>query len=247
MIGRRHRPSVLRMPRLDMTRKATAGLPIVAATAATTVLMGIALTQADTAGASRSRASLIRVRVQPRVVEYRPSLVSLSGISGAGVSVRLLGADDPTGLAYRWTAYRWRRLRLVRGSWRGVLPAPPLRGIYRLQFRVQHSNQLLQAPNWLLRVMPPHTLERPAFRTPRAVIGDFVSHLPGNQILVASRTWPHAAYDHRDPRLHRIFVIAYAPRGDKRTSSRLGMFITAVRDGYHGRWRLLEATTGPPD
>ena len=28
-------------------------------------------------------------------------------------------------------------------------------------------------------------------------------------------------------------------------SHRLGMFVTAVRDGFDGRWRLLEATVVP--
>jgi hypothetical protein len=180
-------------------------------------------------------------------VEYRPFRVSLSGVSAAAVSVRLRGADDPTGLAYRWTPYRWRRLQLIHGGWRGLLPVPPLRGIYQVQFRVRQSTRLLQSPRWLLRVLPPGTLKRSGFQTPQAVVSNYVRDLPGHQALVAVRPWPQAAYDHRDPRLHRIFVIAYAPRGDKRPSSRLGVFITTVRDGYHGPWRLLEATQGPPD
>lgn len=217
-----------------MTRK------VVATTAATAVLV-------ITANASGRAASPIRVHVQPRIVEYRPSQVSVTGIAAAEVSVRLRGADDPAGPAYRWTAYRWHRLRLVQGRWRGVLPAPPLRGIYQLQFRVQQSNRFLQSPRWLLRVMAPGTLRRAAFKTPRAAVDDYVRNLPGDQVLVAARRWPQAAYDHRDPRLNRTFVIAYAPRDDKRPSSRLGVFVTTVRDGYHGRWRLLETTTGPPD
>jgi hypothetical protein len=193
------------------------------------------------------RARPIRVRVQPRVVDYEPARVLLSGISAAAVSVRLRGADDPDGLAYRWTPYRWHRLRLVRGIWHGALPAPPLRGIYQLQFEIRQSRRLLQSPQWLLRVLPPGTLERPAFRTPLAVVCDYVSDLSGNQVLVAARPWPQAAFDHRDPRMHRIFVIAYAPRGDNPAGSPRGRFITTVRDGYHGRWRLLEATIMPPD
>jgi hypothetical protein len=45
----------------------------------------------------------------------------------------------------------------------------------------------------------------------------------------------------------QLFVIAYAPRGNTRPSSRLGLFVTAVRDGFHGRWRVLEATSQPYD
>jgi hypothetical protein len=219
---------------------------VLTAAAVTAVLIGVAPTYAD-ASPSGQPARSIRVRVQPRVVEYRPFRVSLAGVTAAAVSVRLRGADDPNGLAYRWTPYRWHRLRLIHGGWRGVLPVPPLRGIYQVQFRVRHSTRLLQSPRWLLRVLPPGTLKRSGFQTPQAVVSNYVRDLPGDQALVAVRSWPQAAFDHRDPRLHRIFVIAYAPRGDKRPSSRLGVFITTVRDGYHGRWRLLEATQGPPD
>jgi len=173
--------------------------------------------------------------------------VLVSGLSASAVSVRLEGADDPAGLAYQWTPYRWRRLRLVRGAWRGILSAPPLRGIYRLQFQVQRSKRFLQSPHWLLRVLPPGALKRSAFQTPRAVIRDYVSDLPGDRVLVAARRWPQAAFDHRDPRLQRIFAIAYAPRGDRRPGARRGLFITTFRNGYRGRWRLLEATIHPPD
>ena len=197
--------------------------------------------------ARQARAeSTVRVRLEPRVVDYGLTRVSVTGISAAAVSVRLQGANDPAGLAYRWTPYRWRRLRLVRGRWTGVLPAAPLRGVYQLQFRVGHR-RLFQSRRWLLRILPPGTLDRSAFSTPRAVIRDYVSGLPGNQVLSAVRAWPHAAFDHRDRRLHRLFVIAYAPRGDKRLSARRGLFITTVRDRYHGFWRLLQATAGPYD
>jgi hypothetical protein len=180
------------------------------------------------------------------VVDYEPARVSVSGISAAEVSVRVRGADDPAGVAYRWTPYRWHRLTLVRGRWHGALPAPPLRGIYQLQFRIHQSRRLLESPHWLLRVLPRGTLRRPAFRTPLAVVRDYVSDLPGNQVLVAARPLTQAPFDHRDPRLHRLFVIAYAPRGDDPPTSPRGLFVTTVRDGYHGRWRLLEATITPP-
>jgi hypothetical protein len=47
--------------------------------------------------------------------------------------------------------------------------------------------------------------------------------------------------------LQRLFAIAYAPEGDTRPNAPLGLFVTTVRDGYHGRWRLLEASTEPYD
>jgi hypothetical protein len=163
------------------------------------------------------------------------------------VSARLLDANDPAGVAYRWAPYRWRHLRLVRGRWSGVLAAPPLRGIYQLQFRVRQRKRLLQSPHWLLGVLPPGALGRPAFLTPLAVVSNYVSNLPGTQVIVSERPWPQSDYDHRDPRLHREFVIAYAPLGDTTPGAQRGLFITAFRDGYHGRWRLLEATVSPPD
>jgi hypothetical protein len=189
----------------------------------------------------------VRVREQPRVVDYAPTRVSLTGISASNVSVRILGADDPEGRAYQWAPYRWRQLRLTQDTWHATLPAPPLRGVYQLQFRVQKSARLLQSQHWLLRVLPPGTLQRPSFAKPFAVIRDYVSHLPGNQVLVSARPWPQATYDHRDPRLNRLFVIAYAPHGENPLSTPLGLFITTFRNGYDGRWRLLEATIRPPD
>lgn len=221
-------------------------LGVVAIAGVSTVFVGSASSaRAVLARSPRHRARTIRVRVRPRVVEYEPARVSVSGLSAAAVSVRLLGANDPAGLAYHWNPYRWHRLRLVGAKWRGAMPAPPLRGIYRLQFQVQQSKRLLQSPHWLLRVLPHGVLTRSGFRTPRAVIRDFVSALPGHRVLVAARHWPQAGFDHRDPRLHQLFVIAYAPRRDNTPRARRGLFITTVRDGYHGRWFLLDATTVP--
>jgi hypothetical protein len=202
------------------------------------VLVGAALS---------ARPHPIRVRLQPRVIDYRPAHVSVAGIAAASVSVRLEGANDPSGLAYERAPYRWLRLRLAQGRWHGALPAPPLRGVYQLQLRVQRRRRVSQSPHWLLQVMPPGTLRRRPFPTPRAVIRNYVGDLPGNQVLVVARRWPPAAFDRRDPRLNRLFVVAYAPRGNDKASARRGLFITTVRDGYGGRWRLLEATTAPYD
>lgn len=173
--------------------------------------------------------------------------MSISGLAAASVSVRIRGANDPAGRAYRWTPYPWHRLILGRGGWSGLLPPPPLHGIYQLQLRLRKSRQLLQSPHWLLRALPPGVLERRAFSTPRAVIRHFVRDLPGNEVLVAARPWRPAGFDHRDPRLQRLFVIAYATRGNEGVNARRGLFITTVRDGYGGRWRLLEAASAPYD
>jgi hypothetical protein len=159
--------------------------------------------------------------------------------------VRLKGATDAAGLAYVWTPYRWRRLRLTDGRWTGALPAPALLGLYQLLLRVDGRRQTVQSPHWLLRVFRPQTLARPSFPTPVLVVRNFVGRLPGNEVVAALRRLKPAAFDHRDTRLQRIFAVAYAPRGDNRPSSRLGLFITTVRDGYRGGWRLLDASVEP--
>jgi hypothetical protein len=189
----------------------------------------------------------VSVQLHPRVIEYGAARVAVSGITATAVKVRLLGATDPKGRAYRWTPYRWRRLALVSGTWRGDLPAPPLQGVYQLELRASGPRQLLASPHWLLRVLPPGALRHRPFATPRAVIRDFVRHLPGNEVLVARRHWSQAPFDHRDPRLNQIFAIAYAPRHNTKPGSRLGLFITTFRDGFDGRWRLLQATLAPYD
>jgi hypothetical protein len=174
---------------------------------------------------------------------YHSASVRVSGIAARSAQVRPVGANDRSGLAYEWKPYRWQALQAHGGMWHGVLPAPPLFGIYRLQLRA--GRKVVSSPRWLLRVLPHGTMARRAFSTSVAAVHGYVVHLPGDQVLVASRRWPLAGYDHRDPRLNRLFVIAYAPRGDRRPGSRLGRFISTVRNGYHGRWRVLEATTQP--
>ena len=195
----------------------------------------------------RRNVGTVGVRLQPQVVDYRSAEVAVTGIAAGPLQMRLRGATDMRGLAYRWAPYRWRPLRLVRGAWRGLLPRPALLGVYQLQFRHQDRKRLLQSPGWLLRVLPPGTLRKPGFPTPRAVIGDLVNGLTGDQVLIAIRRWPRAAFDHRDPRLIRSFVIAYAPRADPQAESRFGFFVTVFRNGFNGRWRLLQTCTGPCD
>jgi hypothetical protein len=178
---------------------------------------------------------------------FHATSVQVSGMTTHEAAVRLIGGTDERGLAYRWTPYPWQELRSADGGWRGLLPAPALPGIYQIQLRLDHGRELLTSSHWLLRVFPHGTMSRRPSPTAAGAVGDFVARLPGNQALVALRRWPQAEFDHRDPRLHRIFVIAYAPRGDDRPGSRLGLFVTTVRNGFHGRWRVLQATTEPYD
>lgn len=208
-------------------------------------LVGIAPAAAQTPGAHRAH---VRLSLRTPVIDlFHSASVRVTGTTGREAEVRLLGANDRSGLAYEWKPYPWQRLRAGQGASRGALPAPPLLGIYRLQLRLDPGHRLVSRTSWLLRVFPRGTESRPSFARPGGVLRDYVAHLPGHKVLVAVKRWPMAAFDHRDPRLHRLFAIAYCPRGDNRQSTRLGKFITAVRDGFHGRWRLLEATTGPYD
>jgi hypothetical protein len=207
-------------------------------------LVGIAPAAARSPGAHRAH---VRLSLRTPVIDlFHSASVRVSGMSGQRAEVRLLGANDRKGLAYEWSPYPWQRMRSRQGTLRGLLPAPPLPGIYELQLRLP-GHRLLSRSSWLLRVFPSGTESRQTFARPAAVARDYVAHLPGDQVLVALRRWPMAAFDHRDRRLHRLFVIAYCPRGDNRPSARLGKFITAVREGFDGRWVLLEATTGPYD
>ena len=190
----------------------------------------------------------VRVALRSPVIGlYRSAAITATGITVQRADVRLLGAIERTGPAYEWTPYRWRCLRLRNGKWRGALPAPPLFGVYRLQLRLDGGRRVLSSRHWLLRVFPTGTLSRPSFGTPVEAIRSFVAHLRAHEILVAHRRWRLASFDHRDARLQRLFVIAYAPRGNDNASSRLGLFVTVVRDGYRGGWRILQAATQPYD
>jgi hypothetical protein len=200
---------------------------------------------AVTGVASAGRGPVRVVLGAPAIDLYHSASVEVSGIDARSAQVRPVGAIDRAGLAYEWKPYPWQALRARDGTWHGVLPAPPLFGIYRLQLRFDHGRKVLSSPRWLLRVFPRGTMARRPFPTAAAAVRGFVDNLPGHQTLVASRRWPLASFDHRDELLNRLFVIAYAPRGDSRRSSRLGRFISTVRNGYHGRWRVLEATTQP--
>jgi hypothetical protein len=184
------------------------------------------------------------VKLGSRVIgHFHSNSISVSGLRARSVGVRLLGATDMNGRAYRWTPYEWQPLRLDRGTWRGVLPAPAFLGIYQLQLRLDHGRKFLTNTQWLERVFPYGTESRPAFPTPAEVISDYVAHLPGHEVLVDIAPWPLASWDHRNPRLHHFFAISFAPRGRK--GQKVGRFVTTVREGFHGRWRLLQVAVQP--
>jgi hypothetical protein len=203
----------------------------------------VALTQASAPAAGRSvdRAANAspRVVVRPAVVNlYQRSTITVSGLSTPSLEVRLVGATYADG-----TPNPWRSLRLVGGVWRGNLPTPALHGLYPIELRTAAGASLIRT-QLFLRVFEPGTHARPSFDDPADAARWWVRTVP-HATLVALKAWPRPEFDRRDLRLHRLFVVAYSPPGEPGVSDQLGMFITAVRDGYHGGWRLLEATVEP--
>jgi hypothetical protein len=181
----------------------------------------------------------LRVAVQPAVVKlHERSTIEISGLPSRSLQVRLGGATYANGAPLPW-------LSLVRvgGVWRGRLQTPALRGIYPIELRTSKPASLID-PHLFLRVFERGTSARPAFDDPAEAVSWWVRTVP-HATLVASKAWPLPALDRRDIRLHRVFVVAYSPLGDPDVSDRLGMFVTVVRDGFHGQWRLLEATVEP--
>jgi hypothetical protein len=204
------------------------------ATTATAVLLAVA-------GAGRGSAtSVLRVRLQPPVARLGQDVtVAISGVPTASLEARLSGATNTEG-----RPPAWRSLRLVGDTWRGKLPAPDRLGVYPLALRADARAALFRPHDSFVRVLAPATLARPAFDSPADVGRWWVIAVP-HASLVALKPWPHPASDGRDARLHRQFVVAYSPPGDPAVDDRLGMFVTAFRDGYGARWRLLEATVEP--
>jgi len=182
----------------------------------------------------------LRVELQPAVVRLRErAAIAVSGIHARSLEVRLAGATDTSG-----RPLPWRSLVSVDGAWVGTLPAPALRGIYPVVLRRGAGTTPFRSHGLRLRVFAAGTPERPSFDSPVEVVHWWVRTVP-HATLVALKAWPRPAFDRRDLRLHRLFVVAYSPPGHPQIRDRLGMFVTAVRDGYGARWRLLEATVQP--
>jgi hypothetical protein len=168
----------------------------------------------------------ITAQVEPVVRLYEPISVEVEGAAGASAVA--------VGLAGTWT---W--LRADHGRWLGVLASPGSLGIYPLDVKTRPGGKVVADAGWL-RVFEPGTLSRPSFATPDEVATWWVETI-AHSTVVAVRRWPQLLFDRRDARLHQLFVVAYnTPARDY-----LGMWITAVRDGYAGRWRLLEASIFP--
>ena len=195
-------------------------------------------------------AQITRVGVTPRI-ELRPALVTLgqratiavSRIHVRSLQVLLAGATDKPG-SQPATELPWRSLHLVDGAWVGTLPTPALRGVYPVVLRTGAGAPPMRSQRSFLRVFAPGTRARPAFDNPVDVVRWWVRTVP-HATVVAVKAWPRPAFDRRDVRLHRLFVVAYAPPGDAEVGDWLGMFVTAFRDSYRAGWRLLEATVQP--
>jgi hypothetical protein len=167
----------------------------------------------------------------------------LASVHTRSLQVLLVGATD-TPASQPAKQLPWRSLQLVNDTWVGTLPAPALRGVYPVVLRTRAGAALLTTGRLLLRVFAPGTSSRPSFHSPDDVVRWWVRTVPQAR-LVALKAWPRPGFDRRDTRLHRLFVVAYSPPGHPQIRHRLGMFVTAFRGGYNGRWRLLEATVLP--
>jgi hypothetical protein len=198
------------------------------------------------AAAAKPRASLTptisaapRVELQPAVARLgEEATITVAGVHARAVEVRL-AATDIVG-----RALPWRSLARVNGAWVGTLPAPTMLGVYPVFLRTSAGASLFSSQRLFLRVFQPGTRARPAFANPLDVARWWVGAVP-HATLVAVKAWPLPAFDRRDASLHRLFVVAYSPPGHPEASERLGMFITAFRDGYNAPWQFLEATIEP--
>jgi hypothetical protein len=177
----------------------------------------------------------------PIVVPYGSAQIEVRGMpAAAAVLVHLEGASGVLGTVLPWTSLQ----RYGDGSWRARLPQPVLPGIYPINLRTRPKLTLSPPEVTYLRVYWNGTDAHPLFATPEQVVTWWVHNEAGGT-LVAIRPWHRQPIDHRLGSLHRLFVVAYSPLG-KPTPDRLGVWITAVREGYGGKWRLLEATVTPP-
>jgi hypothetical protein len=152
----------------------------------------------------------------------------------------MLGASSILGTLIPWVPLHRRRR-----SWQARLPQPVLPGIYPIKVRIQPTVNLARVRTVYVRVYEAGTTGRPLFATPQEVAAWWVTNVAGGTV-VAIRRWPRSAFDHRLMRLHRLLVIAYNPPGKLLPADRLGAWITCVREGYLGKWRLLEVSVAPP-
>ena len=197
-------------------------------------------------GAGASSAASPPVTITPRV-SLQPAVIVLGarasvlvvGWQRPHLEVALAGATDRAG-----RLLGWRVARREGQAWIVDLPRPALRGIYPVLLRERPGAPVTRSTHWLLRIFRREAAREPTFTTPQEAVRWWV-RTAHHATLAALKQWPHSALDKRDPKLHRLFVVAFNLRGKPGVSNRLGLFITAVRDGYGGPWRLLEANVQP--
>jgi len=206
---------------------------------AITALVTIAVASAAAAKPKPTVSAAPRVELQPAVSRLgQEATITVSGVHARSVEVRL-AATDVVG-----RALPWRSLGRVDGDWVGTLPAPTMLGVYPVFLRTSPGSPLFSSQRLFLRVFQAGTRARPAFENPVDVARWWVGAVP-HGTLVAVKAWPLPAFDRRDLRLHRLFVVAYNPPGHPDVSDRLGVFVTAFRGGYAAHWQFLEATIEP--
>jgi hypothetical protein len=202
---------------------------------------GISLVAAASVATAPERHRVV-VTITPRVVlPYLWATVSVAGVDeAAAVEIRMLGASSVNGRPIPWIPLHRRST-----AWQVRLPQSVLPGIYPIAVRTRPLLDLTPTRAVYLRVYEAGTSARPLFATPRAVVDWWVANVAGGTV-VAIRRWPRTSFDHRLVELHRLFVVAYNVRGRPAAADRLGAWITAVREGYDGKWRLLEVSVSPP-
>lgn len=154
------------------------------------------------------------------------------------VRMELEGATDAHGRALPWI-----HLHRSNDGWRGVLPQPALIGSYPVV--VASGSRRYRRAGWMFLAYPSTAVLGRTFATPGDAARSWVERLPGDQVVVAMRSWRPTALDRRDRRFNELLVIAYAPRGDSRVNDRLGVFLTIARRRLHGRWWLFQVSVTP--
>ncbi len=208
----------------------------------TTLTLIVLAALAGLAVAAVSSASDVpQLRLYPAVaLRGHNATITVTHLNVPSLEVRVVGATTNLGQPLPWTP-----LRDKGRAWQALLPAPEFRGIYPLELRIRPGSPVFRSEHWLLRVFALGTQSRPSFSTPEGVARGWVQTLPLHARLVAMKRWPQPAFDLRDHRRHQLLAVAYTQAGHRAVRDRLGIFVTAVRDGLQGPWRLLEATVAP--
>ena len=181
------------------------------------------------------------VAADPAIVRLGGSAsVTVRGLAGRRLEVRLAGATDAG----------WRAARMEAASPRGQglawKPADadasrhlPDRGAGRRRATSRAVGELDAPCLCSGDAFPP--LLRHARRRSEMVGADRY----GPCTVEGAQTLAPAGLRPARSRLHQLLVVAYSPVGHPGVDDRLGMFVTAVRNGFDGRWCLLEATLQP--